>query len=269
MKCCICGAVRNVEEYLDKIFNNMEKVGSLFDDYIIIIYYDESSDNTLQKLKDYQIINLKLKFYVNKTIVSNFRTQRIANARNGCLQMIRSNYSDYEMFIMMDCDDVCSTDINLDVLKKYLYKNSWDSLSFNRSEYYDIWALSIRPYMFSYRHYKNANAILNKMKSYIKDLLSQLPENGLLKCASAFNGFAIYRTNKFLNCNYDGRVRLDLIPKNYIYNNVLINGQKIEFKTYAGTEQSFYEDCEHRAFHLEAIHKNNARIRISPEFLFN
>jgi hypothetical protein len=27
-------------------------------------------------------------------------------------------------------------------------------------------------------------------------------------------------------------------------------------------------DCEHRKFHLEAIKKNNARIRISPLFLF-
>ena len=268
MKCCICGAVRNVGEYLDKIFNNMEKIGSLFDDYVIIIYYDNSSDNTLQKLKDYQSINPRLKFYVSKTIISNFRTQRIANARNGCLEMIRANYSNYEMFIMMDCDDVCHPDIKLDVLKKYLYKNSWDSLSFNKRDYYDIWALSIRPYIFSYRHYKNEGRVLGKMKEYITNLLSKVPENGLLKCASAFNGFSIYRTNKFLNCNYDGRVRLDLIPKNYVYNNIVINGQKIEFKTYVGTEQTFYEDCEHRSFHLEAINKNGARIRISPEILF-
>lgn len=264
MKCCICGTVRNVGGYLDNIFSNMEKIGTLFDDYVIIIYYDDSSDNTLQKLKDYQAINQKLKFYVNKQLVSKHRTHRIANARNGCLQMIRANYSDYEMFIMMDCDDVCSPDIKLDVLKSYIYKNSWDSLSFNKESYYDIWALSIRPYMFSFLHYKNEGIVLNNMKNYIENLLSKIPKNGLLKCASAFNGFAIYRTNKFLNCNYDGRVRLDLIPKNYIHNNNLINNQPMKFNT----EQTLNEDCEHRAFHLEAIHKNGARIRISPEILF-
>jgi hypothetical protein len=268
MKCCICGTVRNVGGYLDKIFSNMEKLGSVFDDYVIIIYYDDSTDNTLQKLKNYQVINPKLNFYVNKKIVSNFRTQRIANARNGCLQMIRSNYSDYEMFIMMDCDDVCESEVKIDVIKKYLNKNSWDALSFNRNSYYDVWALSIRPYIFSYRHYKNETKVLGQMKSYIEDLLKKVPENGLLTCASAFNGFSIYRTNMFLNCNYDGKVRLDLIPKNYIYNNVVVNGQKIEFKPYYGTEQTIYEDCEHRAFHLEAINKNGARIRISPEILF-
>jgi|LauGreDrversion4_1035100.scaffolds.fasta_scaffold14192_4 hypothetical protein len=270
MKCCICGAVRNVETYLNSVFANMEKIGGLFDDYVIIIYYDNSNDNTLQKLKEYQIINPKLNFYVNKKFISDFRTQRIANARNGCLQMIRENYIDYDMFIMMDCDDVCSSDINLPVLKEYLNKNSWDALSFNKpNDYYDIWALSIRPFIFSYRHYRNPTTVLKNMKVYIKELLSNVPKNGLLKCASAFNGFAIYRTNKFVNCNYDGRVRLDLIPNNYIYNNVVINGQKIEFKKYAGTEQTFNEDCEHRSFHLEAINKNGARIRISPEILFD
>jgi hypothetical protein len=268
MRCCICGTVRNVGGYLDKIFSNMEKIACLFEDYVIIIYYDDSGDNTLQKLKDYQAVNPKLKFYVNKKLTSKHRTQRIANARNGCLQMIRSNYSDWEMFIMMDCDDVCSPDIKLDILKKYLDKNSWDSLSFNKVDYYDIWALSIRPYIFSFRHYKDEGRVLGQMKNYIKDLLSKVPENGLLKCASAFNGFAIYRSNKFLDCSYDGTVRLDLIPKNYIYNNIIINGQKIEFKTFAGTEQTLNDDCEHRAFHLEAINKHGARIRISPEILF-
>ena len=81
-----------------------------------------------------------------------------------------------------------------------------------------------------------------------------------MKCSSAFNGFAIYRMQKFLNCNYDGRIRLDLIPKNYLARNIQIN--KSTIKT------DLVEDCEHRAFHIEAINKNGARIRISPEILF-
>ena len=165
MKCCICGAVKNCAPYLEKIFENIEKVGSLFDDYVIILYCDIGGDDTVQKLKKYQQKNDKLKFYVNKIEISPHRTHRIANARNGCLQMIRANYSDYNMFIMMDCDDVCSPDIKIDVLKKYLYRNDWDSLSFNKSpDYYDIWALSIRPYIFSYRHFEGN--ILNNTNHY-------------------------------------------------------------------------------------------------------
>jgi hypothetical protein len=255
MKCCICGAVKNVEIYLDNIFSNMEKIGSLFEDYAIILSYDKSNDKTLEKIKSYQSKNPKLILYVNKVDVSIYRTHRIAFARNICLQMIRDKYSDFEMFIMMDCDDVCSSEIKLDVLKYYLYQNTWDALSFNKLNYYDIWALAIKPYTLSYTLYKKRETILcNKIKNYIDTLLKNTNETKLLKCASAFNGFSIYRTNVFLNCNYDGRFRGDLVK------NVYNIGYPVNVNV--------AEDCEHRSFHLEAINKNNARVRISPKILF-
>jgi len=52
MNCCICGPVKNCGPYLQKVLDNMEKIGSIFDDYQIIIYYDKSSDNTLNILKE-------------------------------------------------------------------------------------------------------------------------------------------------------------------------------------------------------------------------
>jgi hypothetical protein len=42
----------------------------------------------------------------------------------------------------------------------------------------------------------------------------------------------------------------------------------IIFKDY-GNVNGYYEDCEHRSFHLQGINKNNAKIRISPEVVFN
>ena len=50
MNCCICGPVKNCGPYLSKILDNMEKIGSLFEDYKILIYYDKSTDNTLSIL---------------------------------------------------------------------------------------------------------------------------------------------------------------------------------------------------------------------------
>ena len=259
MNCCICGAVKNVGPYLDKIFSNIEQLGSLFENYVIIFYYDHSTDNTLQKMKDYQqkVGQDKFIFYVNKVEVSKHRTIRIANARNGCLQMIRSQFSDYPFFIMIDCDDKCSEDVKSHVLQKYLRRNDWDSLSFNKKDYYDIWALSIRPYMCSFLHFQKSP--LGAMHQYVTKLLKEVPPGGLLKCASAFNGFAIYRTNKFLNCTYDGNFRLDLLPANYLKKNIQVCKSGI----FLGPE-----DCEHRAFHMQAITQNGARIRISPEIVF-
>ena len=95
-----------------------------------------------------------------------------------------------------------------------------------------------------------------------------MPEGGLLSCLSSFNGFSIYRTEKFLSCYYDGNIRMDLIPKRLLLNHSLAANSDLIYKKYV-TVDGRYEDCEHRAFHMQAIFKKNAQIRISPEILFS
>ena len=116
MKCCICGPVKNCGPYLNKIIENMEKIGSLFDDYIIIIYYDKSKDNTLEILKKSQKKNHKINFFVNHHPLSKYRTHNLAYARNYCVNEVRNKYPDFEYFIMMDCDDVNCKEINMILL---------------------------------------------------------------------------------------------------------------------------------------------------------
>ena len=155
MNCCICGPVKNCGPYLTKVFENIEKIGSLFDDYKIVIYYDASNDNTLELLKEYQRKNTRLIFYVNQKPLSKFRTHRIAIARNHCLNYVRMNKETYPYFIMMDFDDVNCKNIDIEPLRRSLQREDWDGLSFNTSpHYYDIWALSIWPFCFSYNHFK-------------------------------------------------------------------------------------------------------------------
>ena len=272
MKCCICGPVRNCGPFLDKVFQNIEKIGSLFEDYEILVYYDKSTDNTLIKLKQYQKINPRLKIYINSILTSPYRTHRLATARNFCLNYIKTkDLNEYPFFIMMDFDDVNCKEVRPEILKKYLYRdsNDWDGLSFNTSPmYYDIWGLSIFPYCFSYNHFKKT-PIHNHafIKNYIDNKLKNLKKGELLRCISSFNGFSIYRTSKFLNTQYDGRVRLDLLPKKYLTAHMIAANSKIIFKDY-GHIKGKYEDCEHRAFHMKAINNDNAKIMITKDILF-
>ena len=271
MKVCICGTIKNVAEHISGVIQNMEKIGSLFDDYVIIIYYDHSTDNTLQQVKNYQKQNPKIQLYVNNIPLTKFRTHNIAKGRNFCLNTIRNDYSDYEYFIMMDCDDVCSGNINTNILKNYLLiPETWDALSFNRQEYYDVWGLSIPPYVMSVRHFHNIVNAEKQLRKFIKESLGKLKDHQLLRCFSAFNGLSIYKTQKFINCNYNGTLRLDLIPLKMrkINEQILHDKFKINFKN-NGNEDTIYEDCEHRSFHLQAIKKNNAKICISPQILFS
>jgi hypothetical protein len=263
MKCVFCGTIKQCEPYLQRVFNNIERLGTLFDEYAIVVYCDKSNDNSYHLLNQYRKINPRLNFYYNTKPISRFRTHRLAHARNECMKVIRNHFSDFPYFIMMDFDDVCTEPVKLNVLQKYLHQDTWDALSFNKDPYYDIWALSIHPYSFSYHHLETNPCVV--MRKYISDMLKS--SNDLVKCMSAFNGFAIYRTSKFLNCHYDGTLRLDLMPKKYISVALRIIKNKLRFKS-PGTEESTMEDCEHRSFHLMAINQNGARIRIAPEILF-
>ena len=62
MNCCICGAVKNVEQYLDKILFNIEQIGSLFEKYTIIF---------LNSIFSYKI-SKSLKYFENLCTVQDF-----------------------------------------------------------------------------------------------------------------------------------------------------------------------------------------------------
>jgi predicted O-linked N-acetylglucosamine transferase (SPINDLY family) len=273
----ICGCVKNCEMFLEKIFNNIDKIISVFLNYKIIIAYDTNNDKTVDILKNkkfkynLELINVPENNYI---IDYTMRSKRISNARNEIINYIyKENNSEYEYFIIMDMDDVCSGNMNINTLKS-VFENGkdseWDSVSFNRKDYFDIWALSIDPYMLSCWHFPGGFDIVYKIKNYITDKLNKLDKSSLLSCDSAFNGFAIYKKDKFVNCIYDWQIKNN-------YDNMLIetvikneNALGVNFTV----DQSYHEvinpitDCEHRYFHMQAISQNNARICISPLFLF-
>jgi hypothetical protein len=269
IECCICGPVKNCGPYLDKVLENIEKIGSLFKDYKIYIFYDESNDDTLIKLLNFQKKNDKLVLFINKKLNSKYRTRNIAYARNNCLNYIRDNQNRFPYFIMMDFDDVNCKNINTSILSKYFTRDDWDALSFNtKPKYYDIWGLSIYPYCFSYNHFEqNKYNNYHVIQDYVTKKLEKLPNGELLKCISSFNGFSIYRTTKFINSYYDGRLRFDIMPLQCIKTHAIKARSNIMLRDYGNVNGKF-EDCEHRSFHAMAITRMNAKIRISPEVLF-
>ena len=259
MKCFICGTIRDCGKYLDKIVENMEKIGSLFDEYVIFFYYDDSKDNTLEKLKQYNRTHKNINFFINNEPLLPYRTFRLAKGRNKCMEFLRNNYTDFKYFIVMDCDDICARNMNINVLQNALKRNDWDSLSFQHPEgYYDAWALSKRPYIISCHHINRPDSI-KLYNNYIENIIKKTDKDKLIPCLSAFNGFAIYRTEKFKNCFYDGRFRLNYLPPYWLKKNIEYTGK---------LNLTNVEDCEHRFFHISACFKNNALIFISPLCFF-
>lgn len=273
IKSYICGCAYNVEPYLKKVLINIQTLCECFDDYYIIFSYDDSEDNTLLLLEEFSINHPnKIRIVQGNKELGNIRTQNIANARNKILDTIKEvDSKDFDYFIMMDMDEVNGGKMNDSVLKSFVERERnetpllWDSLSFNRVIYYDLWALSIEPYTFSCNHYNNVRKIKHLMVQRVKDAMGQAvlqdPNYGLVDCISAFNGFAIYRKNKFINIKYEWNVHktLTIYPKNMI-----------DQMSRAVFEQPInrHDDCEHRYFHIRASQLNKANICISPMCLF-
>lgn len=266
-KCCICAAVKDVGCHLPAIFANMEKIGSIFQDYQVVFFYDTSDlsyDNTLGVIKEYQTRNPKVSLIVNPTPLTNVvKTRKLAHARNACLQYIREQCPSFQYFVVIDCDEICGPPIKIDKFKQYLKRTDWDALSFNRSHYYDLWALSMRELIYSCWHFQKPHA-LPVYQNAIDGALRNCQPGGLVQVYSAFGGFAIYRTAKFIDCLYDGTSRLDVIPPFLLKKNVELCGEVSPYQ-WDGPDQ----DCEHRSFHIQAKIKNNAKIAISPESIFD
>ena len=276
-KCVMCLPVRDVKKWLPRIFDSINRIKIVFSDFHVCFFYDHSKDTTLKILQEFCKANKTwAKLLVNTEPQLEYRTQRIANARNKMKEYIDKNHSNTDYFIMMDADEICSYPINLNVLKYHLTLDSWDSLSFNRAnlpfghENYDMWALNYFPFIQHCHCFDGDYRVIVIMRNEITEKLNQLYKGELLEVNSAFNGFAIYRYEKFKDCRYDGKKQKhfpdDKIKKAL---KVIEKDYDLSLKIGYSNIKDINQNCEHTAFHLDAVRKNNARIRISGERIFD
>jgi hypothetical protein len=283
---CVIGlCVYNNERGLPSVLSNIVAISQskLFDKITVVAFYDASVDKSYPILESFKnqhqhsksgfsrelietviISNHKKEFRMSfgnaSRVIDKSRTMRIANARNEILNYMRFAHKRGQAnkyFIMMDSNEyACVGQINIDTLRSALQRSDeWDSISFDREAgYYDYWALSFDPHIYSFYHVQNKNETLQAMvASFATKLNASRDSQDLIPVYSAFNGFAIYKINVFLNCSYSSLIHIPLFPKQLLPPKIL---------------NHFKNDCEHRKFHLEAIKKNGARIMVSPLSIF-
>ena len=270
---CLC--VKDCEKYLPSIFKNLDLLSKYYTLSCIFVY-DNCSDNSEQLIKQYKTES-KHKVYIEK-IVNNLsgRTIRIAKARNTCLDIVYNKIKTPDFHIMIDADDVNEKPWNINTINKYLQNdnNEWDALSFNRTPYFDIWALlydDIKHHCWGFG--EHSKQIIDYMRKDISNKLKHSTTDNI-KCLSAFNGFAIYKTKRFRGIKYNG-----------LYKNIkhFINDQERKttlnlFKDQINKDVDIIEPpilnpwklspkedfiCEHIYYHLSAIKNNKCVKKIS------
>lgn len=236
--------VRDVDKYLEKNLENIEKCGKKFKSFAVVIYENDSKDNTVKILEEHKKHNYHYIIETGKT--TPIRTMRIANGRNNVLakaQELNAN-NEYDYLIILDMDDITVNGKFIDSIESCFNDLDWDVLTGNQSDrYYDKWAIRMNGVL-DWDCWVEANkAIKNGMsesEAYSKyiNVFDKFDTGQRLEVDSAFGGIGIYKLSSIGDCKY------------------------------VGSYEDGTELCEHVPFH-KCIKENGGKIYINTDLLTN
>jgi hypothetical protein len=226
------GICRNVGNYIESNLQNIEKCAKKFNSFCVVIYENDSSDNTRELLQKNKKKNYHYIFEDN--ITEPRRTKRIERGRNKVLEKARelNKNNTYQFLVVLDLDEVNTKGEFVETIDTCFMKDDWDVLTANQQGiYYDLWALRNKD--LQYDCWKEIN---DKQPECCHYKIRYEPSQ-FIEADSAFGGAAIYK--------------LTSIPESCKYNGEHSNGM---------------EKCEHVDFN-KCIRDNGGKIYINTSFI--
>ncbi len=229
----ICGLCRDVRPYLPRTADRIQRLGSLFADYRVVLFENDSIDATREFLKDWQEENARVEVISEELGATKFpptrdlqRAKALAAFRNRYLERIREKYTKFSHVIIVDTDLVGGW--SMEGIANSFGHDNWDfvgSYGLNQVStppqlppqrlHYDRWAFRASPM-------SPATALLG---NHTDTLRRGMP---LLAVESCFGGLGLYRLECLLECRYSG------------------------------------EDCEHVALHQRMRDAGFSRLYLNP-----
>lgn len=200
----ICGLIKNNEKFMNSLKNKINQLYKLKNLKLIkiIIYENDSTDNTLQILKSWNFNELII--ISEKNINKGSRVKNITYGRNRLLNYVKNNNINPDFLVMLDMDDVLKL-FNPFILDNIIHiKKNWSVLGGNSYIYYDLFALRL-----GHKYNNNLNYLKFNKKDRLKYIYFKIPRNsGLIKVNSCFNGICIYKYDIIKDCYYKGDEKL-------------------------------------------------------------
>lgn len=204
MKCVIGGCARNIQYELYNSLKDIIKIGNTFDEYAIIIYENDSSDKTVDVIKSFQATVPRMYLFSEKDVKGS-RTERLSRGRNILLECVRSYFSNYDFYMVMDLDYKQPTTFDIQhILNNWHFE--WNAITaVSKYRYYDWWALRMESGL-TYDCWNPNENQGGDCKYYATKFSKQMPKT-VTKVISAFNGIGIYKIHALLRnrcCSYVG-----------------------------------------------------------------
>jgi glycosyltransferase involved in cell wall biosynthesis len=301
-KVVICGVVKNVGFAFPKAVKNIEELGNQFANYAVIIYENNSTDNTVDLFSQWAQKNNRVIFQHENVPIEELnslsRTEKIARARNIVLKVAQEKYHDYNFLIMVDLD--LDNDWSISEIVSTLESNrEWDCVSANgvlpdTNNYYDT-------YPFLDEKYPLGPELIGNFfcREIIKNPVS-FSGDEWAPTFSSFGGLAIYKMASLKNSYYSGTVTKDLtvyykkillkVPVSNIFVDFYIKTNLLDYssqswfssKSVVNASQipiifkanTIWDDplniikltcCEHKTFHASMALKGHDKFFINPK----
>jgi len=207
-----CGLARNCESKIDTNMHLINKISNYFKDYKIIIFENNSSDNTKSKINNHAKINSKLIKIGNddgEEFLSGLEESRIirmSKYRSKIQEYIKDNYTEYDYVILLDFD-----------IKTWSIEGILTSLAWHDFDVMGSVSLGFGPYSQSYDGWTHYDRWAFKFHSWTEEFsidqsilrwfnLWKPPVGGKpIQCLSVFGGLAIYKMEAYLAGEYGSR----------------------------------------------------------------
>lgn len=289
-KVLICGVCRNVSQSLENTIKNIEELGRQFDEYAVVIYENNSSDDTAFRLEKWAASNSSVQVLsevLSEKQLKVCRTERIARAQNKVLKIAKGKkYKKFKYLIMADLDFKHSWPIQ-EIVESIMTSGKWNAISangiINGTTYYD--RLAFR----SIEHPLGPELL--DFGYWGRDFDGSwfiLPNDAWMQVYSAFGGLAIYKLDEITKCRYSGvctkalkwyykKIFAEIRGDNrqlLRYLNLIQSKRKeaiIQFRKNCREWQEPDDDsmavCEHVAMHAEMAKLGYGKFYINPRMV--
>jgi hypothetical protein len=223
-KVAICCLVRNNSKIFEKSKARIEYIAKHFKEYKIIIFENDSTDNSRELVENWSNINnnvilldcchlencdckLKTKKGYEYGSFSSERFGKMALYRQEYLNYLLYNLNHYDYMLVIDFD--LDGNVNIDGLFDSLNKSDWGGIFCNgQAPIYGTLGFKTITYdslanVFVEDDYNTIN--FNALKKYI-DMNSKIDyeKTHFLEVKSSFNGYGIYKIKNLSDCSYIG-----------------------------------------------------------------
>ena len=204
----IAGLARDVAGVLPKTIARIERQGRFFSDYRVVIYENDSSDDTPELLAAWARRNPRVisvsetrREPVNKPSRCLDRARRMAFYRSQCQQVIERECASFDNVMLIDTD--LDGGWSYDGVAHTFAHDSWDFVAANGIIFRRRW---LQPNSFvqydawAYRDDADFTALTTKQVNYIRYCRGEQ----MRPIFSAFGGVGLYRMPAYLAGHYEG-----------------------------------------------------------------